>query len=171
MTFLTPSIIRLKINGATTEFDSTSTVSTGGILTLSDHSRSQLSVNYEVIEKSNRMADGTMRRYIVSKKRKFSCQWSMLPTIRGQVADGNADARDMKEFYDKYCYSELQMSLFYMQNATERGKPTSNYNRTLDANHYIETPINVFWSGFNFDVAKRLRNFDYWNVSAEFTEI
>jgi len=169
MTLLTPSIIRLKYASGS-EFNSGASVGTGTILTLSDHSRSPLSVNYEIIDKTSRMADGTMRRYVIGKKMKYSCQWSLLPTIRSHVSDGNADARDMKEFYDKYCYSPLEMSMFYMQNATERSKPTQNYDRTLDANHYIETK-NVFWTGFSFEVVKRFRNFDYWNVTSEFTEI
>lgn len=170
MTLMTPSIIRLKIPGATTEFNSTSAIGTGGILTLSDHSRSQLSVSYEIIEKSTRMANGTLRKYVVSKKRSFSCSWTLLPTIRTQVSDGNADARDMKDFYELYCFSPLEMSMFFSTNATERSLPTSSYNKTSDANHYIQT-ANVFWTSMSFDVVKRFRNFDYWNVSADFTEI
>lgn len=169
MTFLTPSIIKLTY-AAGSEFNSESVLGTGTVLTLSDHSRSPLSINYDVIDKTSRMADGTMRRYVVNKKIKYSCQWSLLPTIRSQVADGNADARDMKEFYDKYCYAPLQLDLYYMTNATERGKIVVPPQGTNDTNSYKETK-NVFWTGFGFDVVKRLRNFDYWNVTSEFTEI
>lgn len=169
MTFLTPSIIKLTY-ATGTEFDSTSSTSTGTVLTLSDHSRSPLSVNYEIIENSSRMANGTMRRYVVAKKHKYSCQWDLLPTIRGHVADGNADARDMKEFYDKYCYAPLDLDLFYMTNATERGlladPPTHG-----SATYAYKESKRVFWTDFSFEVVKRLRNFDYWNVRAEFTEV
>ena len=169
MTFLTPSIIKLTA-AAGTQFDNTSTASTGTILTLSDHSRSPLAVDYEVIEKSSRMANGTMRRYVIAKKEKYTCQWTLLPTIRSQVADGNADARDMKEFYDKFCYAKLDMDLYYMTNATERGKSVIPTDRTNDTNHYKETK-SVYWTSFSFDIVKRFRNFDYWNVTAEFTEV
>lgn len=169
MTFLTPSIIKVRYASGS-EYDSALATSTGTALTLSDHSRSPLAVNYEIIEKTSRMADGTMRRYVVGKKNKFSCQWSLLPTIRSEVADGKADARDMKEFYDRYCYSPLSLDLYYMTNATERGRAVVPADRNNDANHYKETK-NVFWTSFTFDVVKRLRNFDYWNLTAEFTEI
>ena len=160
MTFLSPSIITLQVQGgSTTEFDSALAPSTSGKLTLSDHSRSPLSVNYEMVEKSQRMADGTMRKYIVAKKRNFSCDWQLLPTIRGEVADGKADARDMREYYDLYCYKPLDMTLYFSRNDEERnGLPYSQ-------------SISVFWTSFNFEVVKRYKNFDYWNVSAEFTEI
>lgn len=160
MTFLTPSIIKLQVQGAsTTEFNSILSPSTGGKLTLSDHSRSPMSLNYEMIEKSQRMADGTMRKYVVAKKRIVRCDWTMLPTIRSQVVDGNADARDMKDFYQEYCYKPIDMTMYFARNFEER----------QDLN-YTES-IGVFWTSFNFNVVKRYKNFDYWNVTSEFTEI
>lgn len=170
MTFLSPSIIKLRYASGS-EFDSnTTSVSTGTILTLSDHSRSPLAVSQEIIEKSSRMADGTMRRYVVNKKSKFSCQWDLLPTIRSHVADGNADARDMKEFYDRYCYAPLELELYYMTNASERGLAAAPPVKGSATYAYKENK-SVFWTDFSFDIVKRLRNFDYWNVRAEFTEI
>ena len=170
MTFLTPSIIKLRYASGS-EFDSnTISTSTGTVLTLSDHSRSPLTVNYELIEKSSRMADGTMRRYVVNKKATFSCQWTMLPTIRSHVADGNADARDMKEFYDRYCYAPLELELYYMTNASERGLAV--YPPVQGSATYAHKESKaVYWTSFSFEVVKRLRNFDYWNVTSEFTEI
>lgn len=160
MTFLTPSIIRLQVQGGNAvEFDSTANPSTSGRITLSDHSRSPLSVNYEMIEKSQRMADGSMRKYVVAKKKIYSCDWTMLPTIRGQVADGNADARDLRDYYEAYCYKPLDMTLYFARNFSER----SDLGYTQS--------VGVFWTSFNFEVIKRYKNFDYWNVSAEFTEI
>ena len=157
---ITPSIIKLQVQGgSTTEFDSGLTPSTGGKLTLSDHSRSPLGLSYEMIERSQRMIDGTMRKYVVAKKRIIRCDWIMLPTIRSQVVDGHADARDMKGFYEEYCYKPIDMTLYYSRNFEER----------QDLN-YTES-IGVFWDSFNFNVVKRFKNFDYWNVTAQFTEI
>lgn len=160
MSFLTPSIIQLQVTGGTTtEFNSLANPSTGGRLTLSDHSRSPLAVDYEMIERMQRMANGTMRRYIIAKKHRFSCEWEMLPTIRAQVADGNADARDMKEYYESFCYKPLGLTTYFSRNHEERSglTYTSSYA--------------VYWTGFSFEVVKRFKNFDYWNVTAEFTEI
>jgi hypothetical protein len=157
MTFSTPSVIKLSVvGGNATEFDN---LNSGGALTLSDHSRSPLSVSYDVLSKSDRMADGTLKRYVVARKKIIQCQWSMLPTIRSQVADGNADARDMKEFYESNLYRPMSMTLYYNRNTAERSGAA-----------YAET-LSVYWNNFTFDVVKRYKNFDYWNVTAEFLEI
>lgn len=157
MTLITPSIIKLQVQGGdSTEFNNENS---GGTITLSDHSRSPLSINYDIISRSERMADGTLRQYVVSKKQNFSCSWSMLPTLRSQVADGNADARDMQDFYNLYLYKPLTMTLYVARNHTERAGAA--YSKTF----------NVFWTAASFEVIKRYKNFDYWNVTADFTEI
>lgn len=158
MTFLTPSIITLQVVGKnSTEFDTITGSTINGKLTLSDHSRSPLSVNYEIIENSQRMANGTMRKYVIAKKRNLTCQWSMLPTITSMVADGNANAYKFKSFYDINCHEQLTMSLY------------SHKNNAADTS-YVET-FNVFWTNFSYDIVKRYRDFDYWNVTTDFTEI
>lgn len=156
MAFLTPSIIKLTQNGDTVEFNPGGLTS-GLQLTLSDHSRSELQIKYDVIEKSQRMANGTTRKYVVAKKKQLSCSWDMLPTVQSMVVDGNANAKKMKQYYELYSGQPLLMTLYYGKNAAT-------------ATTYAE-PINVFWDSFDFDIAKRYNDFDYWNISAEFVEI
>ena len=157
MSLTTPSAIKLIVAGGSgTEFNNSNG---GGTLTLSDHSRSPLSINYDVLSKSERMADGTLKRYVVARKKIIQCDWSMLPTIRSHVADGNADARDLKEFYESNLFKTMSMTLSYNRNHTERSGAA--YQETLSA----------YWTAFSFDVVKRYKNFDYWNITAEFTEI
>jgi hypothetical protein len=160
MTFLTPSIIKLQVDGKTaTEFSITTP--TNGQLTLSDHSRSPLSISYEVIEKFQRMANGTARKYVVARKKNLSCGWTQLPsrkTLGGRnfIADGNADANSMKAFYERYCNDPMTMTLYHKRNA--------------EASSYVET-LKVFWTEFSYDVIKRYQNFDYWDANASFVEI
>jgi hypothetical protein len=157
MTFLTPSIIKLRVSGGSaTEFNN---LNGGGSLTLSDHSRSPLSITYDVLSKSDRMADGTLKRYVVARKKIIQCQWSMLPTIRAHVADGNADSRDMKEFYESNLFRQMDMTMNFHRNHTERSG--SGYSESLA----------VYWNSFSFEVVKRYKDFDYWNVTAEFLEV
>ena len=156
MPFLTPSIIKLSYAGSAVEFNPGSQTS-GTQLTLSDHSRSELSIDYDVIEKSQRMANGTLRKYVVAKKKSFSCSWDSLPTVTSFVVDGYADAKKMKQYYELYSAQPLVMTLYYGRNeATDLS--------------YAET-YNVFWESFSFEIVKRYQNFDYWNVDAEFVEI
>lgn len=154
MTFITPSIISLQAGTNTSLFP------TGGKLILSDHSRSPLSVNYEVIENFQRMADGTARKYVVSRKKNFSCSWNMLPTITTLVADSNANSFLMKSFYETYLFKPLTMTLTHHRD----GVASSNISTSQET-------YNVFWQSFSYDVIKRYRDFDYWNVSAAFMEV
>lgn len=165
MPFLTPSIIKLSYGGSAVEFNPGSQTS-GTQLTLSDHSRSELSIDYDVIEKSQRMANGTLRKYVVAKKKSFSCSWDSLPTVTSFVVDGYADAKKMKQYYELYSGQPLMMILYYGRN--EPAILTDNEVPTTTS--YAEI-YNVFWESFSFEVVKRYQNFDYWNVDAEFVEI
>lgn len=159
MTYLTPSIIKLQVpSKAASEF----VIGTGennGQLTLSDHSRSPLGVSYETIENMQRMADGTARKYVIATKRKFSCSWQLLPSRKtlDMVVDDNADSLTMKRFYEINFPYQMTMSLYHKRNSS-------------DDLSYVET-INIFWTDFSYDVVKRYKDFDYWNVTAEFMEI
>lgn len=165
MTFLTPSIIKLQADGKTAaEFSIASP--NNGQLTLSDHSRSPLSVSYEMIENFQRMANGTARKYVIATKRSFSCNWSMLPSRKtltinsvnlDMVVDKNADANLMRQYYQLYCNTPLTMTLFHKKNSS------------TDTSYQESTK--VFWSSFSYDVIKRYNDFDYWDVTAEFVEI
>jgi hypothetical protein len=57
---------------------------------ISDHNRDPLSVGWTRIERKNRMADGTLRRYTVGKKRTFSTGWTLLPSRRNATYGGKA---------------------------------------------------------------------------------
>lgn len=166
MTYLTPSIIKLQVSSKAAAEFVPGTGETNGQLTLSDHSRSPLAVSYDTIENTQRMADGTSRKYVIATKKTLSCAWEMLPSRKSitensvtteLTVDSNADALSMKRFYEINFPYPMTLSLYYKRNSS------------TDLS-YVET-INVFWTTFSFDVVKRYRDFDYWNVTAEFTEI
>jgi hypothetical protein len=50
---------------------------------LTDHNRQPITMDYDVLEKAARMADGTMRKYVVARKRKVSVNWQDLPSGTG----------------------------------------------------------------------------------------
>lgn len=47
---------------------------------LTDHNRQPIDISTELIESQSRMANGTMRKYVVNKKDKISTSWKFLPT-------------------------------------------------------------------------------------------
>ncbi|AVD99237.1 minor tail protein [Streptomyces phage BillNye] len=67
---------------------------------ITDHNRGQLNVDVERIEKKQRMANGTMRKYIVADKRTFGVQWTMLPKLTSQTVDGFWGGEAIENFYN-----------------------------------------------------------------------
>src|SRR4051794_21502103 len=67
---------------------------------VTDHNRADISISIERIEKSARMANGTMRKYVVADKRTFSTSWSNLPHIASYAVDGFWAGREMESFYN-----------------------------------------------------------------------
>lgn len=66
---------------------------------LSDHNRKELAVDVERIEKKQRMANGTMRKYIVADKRTFSTGWTDIPGPATFTVDKHMGAIEMEAFY------------------------------------------------------------------------
>lgn len=76
---------------------------------ISDHNRQPLNITFERLGASNRMVDGTLRRYSVSKKRTFQVAWQMFPSKRDasyngrtglNTVDGGWAGEDIESFYN-----------------------------------------------------------------------
>lgn len=72
---------------------------------LSDHNRAQLDQSYIEVAGSDRMSDGTLRRYIVSRKRTFSTSWTDLPDHNNDpgalmTVDGGLPVQGLKSLYE-----------------------------------------------------------------------
>lgn len=153
------ALIYLRTNGTTYE-------------KLSDHNRSSLDEDIERIENKKRMADGTLRRYSVVKKRTFSVSWDLLPSSNAvagsfKTVDGGMAGEDLERINNTINVP--------MRMVLRRG---SAINLTLptvtdaqlpyqDANFYI---CNVMITDFSKEVVKRGK-IDLWNVSLILEEV
>lgn len=141
---------------------------------LSDHNRSPLNEDVERLENKKRMADGTLRRYSVGKKRTWSCSWDQLPSRR----DNTGGLRTA----DNGIYGEVMESL---HNSTDgafrmilrRGNardvatfpnPTASQLPYSDGTFYI---VNVMITDFSKEVVKRGPKTDLWNLSVTLEEV
>lgn len=121
---------------------------------VTDHNRSALSVSVERIEKKSRMANGTLRRYTVAKKRTWSCSWDMIPSKNGVIGslstvDGGMAGNDIEDFHDN------TDGAFLMQ--LRQGDGT------------VET-VTVMITDFSKDTAKRGPGIDFLNISITLEE-
>ena len=69
-------------------------------LKLSEHNRQPVSISTNRIEKTQRMSNGTMRKFFVADKQSVNVSWNMLPSFSTFTVDGGYGALDLKAFYD-----------------------------------------------------------------------
>ena len=54
---------------------------------LTDHNRQPIAITYNLIEATDRMANGTLRKYVVAKKFVIGADWKDLPTLDSNLVD------------------------------------------------------------------------------------
>lgn len=118
---------------------------------VTDHNRSELSVDVERIETSNRMADGTLRKYVIADKRTFSCSWDDLPKLTTQTVDGGWGGAAIESFY----------------NSTVGAFTLTTYDNT---NALVGT-YTVMFDSFSKTVKKRYKDTELWSVDVSLVEV
>lgn len=67
---------------------------------LTEHNRQPLSIAKNRIQKTQRMSDGTLRKFFIAEKREFSTSWNMLPTFSNMTVDGGYAKSEIESFYN-----------------------------------------------------------------------
>lgn len=116
---------------------------------ISDHNRSDLSVTPDRIEESKRMANGTLRKYVIADKRKFSTEWKDLPQSALFTVDGFWGKNEIEAWYNSVV-GPFNLKLFY-------GDGTS-------------ATYSVMMTSYQATISKR-GAFDFWAVSVEMEEV
>lgn len=116
---------------------------------ITDHNRSALEVSVERIESKQRMANGTMRKYVIADKRTFSCSWEMLPATTAKTVDGFWGGTAIETFY----------------NST-----TGSFTLELTDGGGAVTTYTVMFTEFSKEIVKR-GSVDLWNVSVTLEEV
>ena len=183
--------------GIQVSLDYNESTNTGTWYKLSDHGRNPIGIQYELVQQQQRMANGTMRHYVVARKFKITADWKDLPTLDSNVVDYSASqygpfgAAWIRSFYEKNAFYPIWVKLTVAQ---DTGSLNSNallpdpatYQDSLgvtnsglpgDNNTSGTTIYNAFMTTFTYDVTKRMnpsgstQGYDYVNVKIEFTEI
>lgn len=132
----------------------------------SDHNRSPLDISVERIERTNRMADGTMRRYSVAKKRTFTISWEMFPSVISPsyggrsglgTVDGGYAGEDIQNLYNTVD-GAFKIKL---RKGTDEAKAITD--GTLEI-------VNVMFTDFSKTVEKR-GIVDFWTLSVTLEEV
>lgn len=148
---------------------------------LTDHNREPVQIDIELIESSSRMANGSLRKYVVAKKHKISTSWAFLPTKTAETADGNFGAAWMESFYNanagipiyvKIVESKLNADPAAGAIPDESGNNFKTAQTELStANATGSRTYSVFITSFTKTLVKRTPIADYVDISIEFTEM
>lgn len=116
---------------------------------ISDHNRSPLSVSVNRIEDSARMANGTMRKYIIADKRTFTTDWADLPQSSALTVDGFWGKNEIEAWWNTHT-QPFVLTVYYG-----------------DGTHDQWT---VMMTKYSADISKR-GAYDFWKVSVEMEEV
>lgn len=116
---------------------------------VTDHNRSELEVDVQRIETAKRMANGTLRKYVVADKRTFSVSWDDLPNSATYTVDGFWGGKEIEDFYNR--------------NAGSFPLRITNGDGTSET---FLVMITDFGKSLN-----RRGKFDFWNVNIEMEEV
>lgn len=139
---------------------------------ITDHNRSPLSESLDRIENKQRMVNGTLRRYSVSKKRIWSCDWTSLPSTNSKpggltTADGGWAGEDVENFYN---ITDDAFKMILRRGSALGKTPPTPDDSTLpfrDSDFYI---VKVIISDFSKTVTKR-GLVDFWDMSITLEEV
>jgi hypothetical protein len=66
---------------------------------LTEHNRQEIPITVTRIEQSQRMSNGSLRKFFIADKKSFTFSWNMLPGSRIYTVDNQWGALDLIEFY------------------------------------------------------------------------
>lgn len=125
---------------------------------ISDHGRDALQISVNRIENSQRMANGTMRRYTVAKKHSFQVSWSNIPSAAVELLANGESGTWMEDFHDSH-------------NGSFKMRLRAGSDQDLTLTGLNGTVLDVMITEFSKEVVKRTPTFDLWNLSMTLEEV
>lgn len=139
---------------------------------LTDHNRSPIEITPTLIEKESRMANGSLRKYIVAKKDTISVSWSFLPAKPSEIVDSNYGGAWLEAFYN----ANVNIPIYIRLRAAKDTVPSmgsvpndATFISAQSGSAYKQ--YSVFMTDFAKTIVKRTVNSDYLDMNIEFTEI
>lgn len=137
---------------------------------LTDHNRTEIDITPIVIEKEQRMANGTLRKFVVSKKDVISTSWEFLPAQSSDIVDGNYSGSWLTAFYNANVGTPIYVKLITSKHTDPAIGQVPVANTYVSASTGSKT-YQAYITNFTRSVRKRTVVTDYIDISIEFTEI
>lgn len=137
---------------------------------LTDHNRKNIDISTELIETQSRMANGTMRKYVVAQKNSISTSWDFVPSKQSECVDNNYSAAWIESFYENNASTPIYLKVVSSELEPDPAIGSLPSGTFKDARTGSKV-YQVFIFSFNKTIIKRTKVSDYVNMNIEFTEI
>jgi hypothetical protein len=137
---------------------------------LTDHNRKEIKATPTLIEQQKRMANGTMRKYVIAKKMAISTSWTMLPSKTSLTVDGNYSSAWLEAFYNSNNRLPIFVKVVSSQ-VTDPALGSYPVDSSFISSKTGYTVYTTYITNFSITVTNRTLNADYVSMDIEFTEI
>lgn len=148
---------------------------------LTDHNRREIDISPVLIEKEKRMANGTLRKFVVAKKDIISVSWDFLPSkpastgnatndSRFVVVDANYAGSWIQSFYNANVGIPIYVKIISAKH-TDPSTGSVPADNTYVSSLAGEKVYQAFMTGFSKTISKRNTVTDFLDITLEFTEI
>lgn len=138
---------------------------------LTDHNRGDINVTPELIQTESRMANGTLKKYVIAQKDKIGTSWSYVPSKTSECVDGNKGAAWLESFYKANVGIPVCIKVIASEITTDPTRGTVPDDFYFKPGTEGSKTYNVFISNFSKRIINRTKLSDYVSMDIEFTEI
>lgn len=137
---------------------------------LTDHNRKEIDISSTLIEQSQRMANGSMRKYVIANKRTINTSWVDLPSQTSSTVDLKNSSAWLSAFYNSNVYVPVYVKFTHSKvtNPTIGSAPS---NSTFASARTSSETIICYITKFNLKTKHRNVTYDFVDMDIEFTEI
>lgn len=137
---------------------------------LTDHNRRTIQNSKERIEKTARMANGTMRKYVIATKSIISTSWEYVPSKTDCTVDGGFSSEWIDAFYNANIFLPIKLKIV---NAQELDPELGYYpNESTRLSSLTASKVyDVFITNYSSTIVRRGKDTDFVDMEIEFTEI
>lgn len=138
---------------------------------ITDHNREPIESSQELIESSQRMANGKMRKYVIAQKNTISTNWSYVPSKTSECVDGNYGAAWLESFYNANARVPIYLRINVSEISTNPAIGAAPDDFYFQSAQQGSKTYQVFMTNFSKTIIHRTRVSDYVSMSIEFVEI
>lgn len=138
---------------------------------LTDHNREEISIVPELIQSESRMANGTLKKYVIAQKNKISTNWTYVPTKTSECVDGNYGPAWLESFYKANVGLPMYLKVVSSEISVDPAMGSVPNDFYFKSASEASQTYSVFINSFSKNIINRTKTSDYVSMTIEFVEV